>query len=122
MNDDFQGMEIATSFVVRGIHPAILLIDIPEKITPEPIAGALLRSFSLYWSDPQSCAVAIRTAIEGIAAHLGQPARQNGKFISLERRLSKLTAQHADTVEAAKVIKDIANSGAQEMKLTGISC
>jgi hypothetical protein len=87
-------------------------MDIPDKLIPESISGALHRSFSLYWRDPQSCAVAIRTAIEGIAEHLGQPAIYKGKFVSLERRLSNLDAQHSDTVEAGKAIKDIGNDGA----------
>jgi hypothetical protein len=112
VDDDFRRMEIDSSFKIRDVHPAIHIIDIPESLTPEPIAGALHRSFSLYWRDPQSCAVAIRTAIEGIATHLGQSARHNGKFVSLEKRLRNLDIQHADTVEAAKAIKDIANYGA----------
>jgi hypothetical protein len=45
---------------------------------------------------------------------LGQPARQNGKFLSLERRLNNLGAQHSDIVEAAKAIRDIGNDGAHE--------
>jgi hypothetical protein len=112
VDDDYQRMAIDTNYRVRDVHPAILLIDIPNKLVPEPIAGALHRSFSLYWRDPQSCAVAIRTAIERIAEHLGQSARQNGRFIGLERRLSNLDGKHTDLVEAAKAIKDIGNDGA----------
>jgi hypothetical protein len=112
IEDDYQQMAIDTNYRVRDIHPAILLIDIPDKLTPDPISGALHRSFSLYWRDPQSCAVAIRTAIERIAEHLGQPAIHNGKFVSLDGRLSNLDAEHSDAVEAAKAIKDIGNDGA----------
>jgi hypothetical protein len=54
----------------------------------------------------------IRTAIEGIAEHLGQSARQNGKFVGLDRRLSNLDGRHTDLVEATKAIKDIGNDGA----------
>jgi hypothetical protein len=100
------------TYEVRDIYPAILLIDIPDKLTHEPIAEALRRSFALYWRDPQACAVTIRTAIEGIAEHLGQPPKQNDKFISLETRLNQLGEKHADIVEAAKAIKDIGNDGA----------
>jgi hypothetical protein len=112
IDNDYRQMAVDTIYRVRDIHPAILLIDFSDKLTPEPIAGALHRSFSLYWRDPQSCAVAIRTAIEGIAGRLGQAAKQNGKFVSLEKRLSNLNAQHTDAVEAAKAIKDIGNDGA----------
>lgn len=112
VDNDWQRMQIERTYKVRDIHPAILLIDIPASLTPEPIAGALERSFALYWRDPQACAVTIRTAIEEIANHLGQPAKQNGKFISLERRLNKLDAKYAHIVEAAKAIKGIGNDGA----------
>jgi hypothetical protein len=103
--------QIVYTYEVRDIHPAILLIDIPANLTA-PIAGALQRSFALYWRDPQACAVTIRTAIEGIAEHLGQPSPQNGKFISLEACLNNLDKKHAHIVEAAKAIKDIGNAGA----------
>lgn len=112
LDDDYQRMVINSKYKVRDIHPAILLINIPDKLTSEPIAGALHRSFSLYWRDPQSCAVAIRAAIEGITEHLGQSRKLNRKFVSLEKRLNNLDAEHADIVEAAKAIKDIGNDGA----------
>jgi hypothetical protein len=114
---DYQRMAILSTYRIRDVHPAILLMDIPDKLTPKPIAEALHRSFSLYWRDQQSCAVAIRRAIEGIAEHLGQPARHNGRFVSLERRLNNLDAQHSDTVEAAKAIRDVGNDGAHGDKI-----
>lgn len=112
VDGDFRNPQIERTYEVRDIHPAILLIDIPATLTPKPIAGALQRSFALYWRDPQACAVTIRTAIEGIAEHLGQPSKKNGKFVSLETRLNNLDKKHAPIVEAAKAIKDIGNDGA----------
>ena len=98
-------------YTVRDFHPALLLINVPVS-APEPIKDALQRSFALYWRDPQSCAGAIRTAIEGIAEKLGQPAQLGGRFISLGNRLKKLKATHPDLVEAAEAIKGIGNAGA----------
>jgi hypothetical protein len=72
---DGEQHHVEHTYKVRDIHPAILLIDIPANLTPEPIAGALQRSFALYWRDPQACAVTIRKAIEGITEHFGQPRK-----------------------------------------------
>ena len=96
---------------VRGIHPALQLIDIPSS-TATPIGAALRRSFGLFWCDAQSCATAIRVAIEGIAEHLGQPRENGGKRLSLASRLSKLKTTHPDIAEAASLIKDVGNEGA----------
>ncbi len=117
VDGDARRFEIERTYVVRDIHPAILLIDIPATLTPKPIAGALQRSFALFWRDPQACAVTVRTAIEGIADHLGQPSKQNGRFVSLEIRLNNLDPKHAHIVEAAKAIKDIGNDGAHGDKV-----
>jgi hypothetical protein len=34
IDDDYQRMAIASTYRVRDIYPAILLIDIPDKLTP----------------------------------------------------------------------------------------
>jgi hypothetical protein len=99
------------TYTVRDIHPAPLLINIPENL-PKPIAGALERGFTLYWRDPQACAVTIRTAIDGITEHLRQHREVKGKFIPLATRLNNLRSKHPDLVEAAEAIKDIGNDGA----------
>jgi Domain of unknown function (DUF4145) len=87
------------------------LIDIPQQLPP-PILASLAESFALYWSHPQACAVAIRTAIEGIADHLGQPRQVKGKFVPLAQRLKNLKPQHPDLFKAAAAIKDFVNLGA----------
>ena len=99
-------------YTVRDIYPAIHLIDISTNVT-KPIAEALKRSFGLYWRDPQACAGAIRTAIEGVCDYLGQPARQNGKVVSLGNRLGKLSATHDHLFKSFDVIRDtVGNAGA----------
>jgi hypothetical protein len=108
---DYPQMAYEHQYAVLGVHPALLLIDVPPA-TPGPIADALLRSFGLFWADAQACAGAIRVAIEGIAEHLGEPPEVAGKFVSLGRRLKKLAAKHPDVVEATNAIKDIGNDGA----------
>src|SRR5208337_589203 len=91
----FQPWEIERKYEIRDIHPAILLIDIPDA-TPEQIKTALSSSFALYWRDPQACAGKLRLAVEGIADHLGQPRKAGGKFINLNARLNSLKGQHPD--------------------------
>jgi hypothetical protein len=99
------------TFTVCDIYLSFALIDMPGAVT-EQIRDALQRSFGLYWRDPQSCAAALRTAIEGIADKLGQPAKQKGKFVPLAKRLGRIQASHSDLVDAAEAIKDFGNEGA----------
>jgi Domain of unknown function (DUF4145) len=99
-----------TTFTVSDIYPSFALIDMPDAVT-KPIKDALQRSFGLYWRDPQSCAAALRTAIEGIADSLGQPARQKKQFVPLATRLGRMKATHPDLVDAAEAIKDFGNEG-----------
>jgi hypothetical protein len=87
------------------------LINIPHELPP-PILAPLEESFALYWGHPQACAASIRTAVEGITDHLGQPRKVNGKFVSLARRLRNLTPQYPDLAKVATVIKNFGNIGA----------
>jgi Domain of unknown function (DUF4145) len=98
-------------YTVRGIYPALLLINLPTA-TPATISTALKRSFGLFWSDEQACAGAIRVAIEGIVEHLGEPRSAQGKFAPLGARLARLRGSHPDVVEAADAIKTVGNDGA----------
>jgi len=103
--------EIERKYEIRDIHPAILLIDVPNA-TPGPIKAALSSSFSLYWRDPQACAARLRTAVEGVVDHLGPPRKARSKFISLGTRLNNLKFQHPELFEAADVLRHVGNDGA----------
>jgi len=98
-------------YSVRAFHPALKIIEMPPE-TPAPISEALLRSFSLFWSDHQACAGAIRVAIEGIAGYLGEPRVVGKTARSLAKRLKLLEPRHSELVEAANAIKDVGNEGA----------
>jgi hypothetical protein len=102
---------VETKYVINAIHPAFRLINIPHELPP-PILAPLEESFALYWGHPQACAASIRTAVEGITDHLGQPRKVNGKFVSLARRLRNLTPQYPDLAKVATVIKNFGNIGA----------
>ena len=110
------GMAFEHQYSVRGFHPALKIIQIPER-TPQPIAEAITRSFHLFWSDHQACAGAIRVGIEGIVEHLGQPSKVGRKFVPLGRRLKCLKATHTEIVDAAEAIKDVGNDGAHGDKV-----
>jgi Domain of unknown function (DUF4145) len=103
--------ETERSYEILDIHPAILLIDIPEA-TPKPIKTSLSSSFPLYWRDPQACAGKLRTAVEDVLEHLGQPRKVRGKFISLAVRLKNLKALHPELAESADILRDLGNAGA----------
>ena len=102
---------VETKYVIKAIHPAFRLINISAQLPP-PILAPLEESFALYWGHPQACAASIRTAIEGITDHMGQPRKVNGRYLSLARRLQNLTSQHPTLTKVATAIKDFGNIGA----------
>lgn len=102
---------VERKYVINAIHPAFRLINIPQA-SPPPILAPLEESFALYWGHPQACAASIRTAIEGITDHLGQPREVNGKFVSLAQRLKNLTLQYPALAKVATAIKNFGNIGA----------
>jgi hypothetical protein len=103
--------ETERSYEILDIHPAILLIDIPEA-TPKPIKTSLGSSFPLYWRDPQACAGRQRTAVEDVLEHLGQPRKVRGKFVSLAVRLKNLKTLHPELAESADILRNLGNAGA----------
>jgi hypothetical protein len=105
--------QTSVTYTIKDIYPAILLFDIAEELVPETVKLPLLRSFALYWRDPQACAVAIRATIEAIVDTLNVAREQNGRRVSLDQRLGQLAnGPHAEIIEAAKAIKNIGNDGA----------
>jgi len=101
---------VERKYIINAVHPAIRLIDTPQQL-PSPILMPLEESFALYWGHPQACAASIRTAIEGIADHLGQPRQVNGKYIPLAQRLKNLTPEHPTLAKVAIAVKDFGNIG-----------
>ena len=115
---DTRTYETSVTYTVRNVHPAILLFDVADELVPETVKVPLLRSFALYWLDPQACAAAVRATIEALVDALGVAREQNGKRVSLGQRLEKLAVgPHAEIVEAAKAIKDIGNDGAHGVEV-----
>jgi hypothetical protein len=109
--DSSYNFPVETKYVINAIHPAFRLINIPRQLPPS-ILTPLEESFALYWGHPQACAASIRTAVEGIADHLGQPREVNGRFIPLAQRLKNLAPQYPDLAKVATAIKDFGNIGA----------
>lgn len=103
-------------FTFTSIHPAPNLIAIAAH-TPDSIKSAVAKSFSLFWSDLQACAGAMRIAVEEIADHL-RPRRTggNGFSVSLSNHLEDIKTaqpQHAEHVESFKlIVRKLGNPGA----------
>lgn len=106
-------MRTVCNYAVVSIHPPLRLISIPEGV-PESIVDALRRSFALYWTDAQSCAAAIRVAIEVMADALKERRLdKNKKPVSFATHLEDLNLSHPKLVEASKLIKNaVGNPGA----------
>lgn len=105
---------------VHDVYPAPRIIEVPEEL-PYEIPGTLERSFSLYWRDPQSCAAALRTALERVADHLGAPKqRGNGWRLGLSDRLKAIKDDHPSFFLVADAIKNMGNNGAHGDPVTRI--
>jgi Domain of unknown function (DUF4145) len=103
--------EVERKHDIRDIHPALLLIDMPEA-TPSRIKKVLNRSFPLYWRDPEACAGKLRTALERIVDHVSPPKKPGGKSIPLGVRMNNLKASHPELFEAFDVLRAMGNDGA----------
>jgi Domain of unknown function (DUF4145) len=108
---DAQTYETERKYVILDVHPAILLIDVPDP-TPDVIKAAVTSSFALFWRDPEACAGKLRTAVERVVDHLLPPKNQSGKFVSLANRLTTLSPKHPELAEAADVLRGVGNEGA----------
>lgn len=113
-----QGIEgsIVRKHTITAIHPAPMLIDVPPQ-TPDFIAKAISKSFTLYWTDLQACAGSVQIAIEAIADHLRpRPNTRQGYPIPLGQHLAAIKTdqpQHANHAEAFQlIVEKLGNAGA----------
>ena len=117
-NDVPGGSEIANveRIKIRYIHPSPRLIEIREQY-PGSIKRLLKDSFSLYWSNPSSCANKIRIIVEEVLNNLSIPKKhkktKKKKFIlsTLHHRLGRLKEKkkYEEAAEYLFAIKWIAN-------------
>jgi uncharacterized protein DUF4145 len=98
------------------------LVQMPEK-TPEAVAGELLASFQLFWSDPLACTNRIRSSVEKLltAERVPQTTRNDkGKrvFLTLHNRIERYQKDQKNIAEKLMAMKWIGNAGSHSQGAT----
>lgn len=96
-------------FQARSFTPALSAFRIPAQC-PEPVAGPLRQSFSVFLSAPGAAATAIRIALEALMTALGVP--QNG---TLANRIRTLPEQYREYQAALTAMRLLGNAGSHEL-------
>ncbi len=105
--------EFKQIFFPEYFHPTIKIFSIP-KGCPSKISDEILKSFSLFWSDIESCANKIRVVVEHLLTHLGvNRFIRDGKLspINLHQRIESLKDYKPELVDLFFAIKFIGNAG-----------
>ena len=100
------------------------LIRIPSG-APEDVREELIASFRLYWSDPESAANRIRSALELLltAQRVNRTTgriKKNGKreFLSLHNRIQRFAAKRASLAQNLLAVKWLGNAGSHANPIT----
>lgn len=104
-------------FTPQYFHPALVLMDIPEKCSAE-VCSHLLESFSIFFTDPGASLNSARAAVEALLTDLGVKrfALVNGKRkpISLHHRIQSLPPKHKDLIDLLLAVKWLGNAGSHD--------
>jgi len=99
------------TFQVKYFEPA-LQIFVPPTDTPEWVKKALETSFSTFFSSPSTSLSALRSALEVLLGEMEVASvDENGKFLSLAKRINLLPENYRKIVEPANAIRWLGNDG-----------
>jgi len=86
--DEEYGQALEDTFYPKYCLPMPNIISIPSNC-PETVKLNLLKSFELFWRNPEGCANAIRVALEKLMDHLGvqSTSKGNKKPVSLHSKI-----------------------------------
>lgn len=107
-------------FVPLFFFPALKLIDIPKsESVPEDMKKAVAASFMVFWSDLDSCANRLRTAIELLLDGMGvvRKVKPNVvKELTLHQRIEQIdSAKYPHIQEMLQAIKLVGNDGSHDL-------
>jgi len=115
------------TYMPRYFIPNLTIFSIPEK-TPDDIVRELIKSFSLFFSDPSSSANHARIAVENLLNHYKVPRfsltkKKKRQRNTLHDRINKLDNKYEHIKDELRAIKWIGNAGSHssigENSLTG---
>ena len=118
--DEDGGWEWGDYYVPCFFYPALKLIDMPEnKSVPEDMKQAVAASFSVFWSNLDSCANRLRTAIELLLDGIGvvRKVKPNvAKELTLQQRIERIdNAQYPYVQNMLQAIKLVGNDGSHDL-------
>lgn len=115
-------LEMAVTFYrVTHFVPTLKAFSLPEHY-PEKICTALVNAFGLFLSYPSAAANSIRIAVEELMNDLGVAAKEDeGRFISLDKRLKKIPQKYSEFQGRLSAIKWLGNAGSHTYDKVKIS-
>jgi hypothetical protein len=94
----------------KYFHPNVKLFPVSSAV-PENMYIAVNKSFELYFCNYGSALNQLRVCIEILLESWGIPARENGRFVSLHERISKIPHQYNNLKAVLEAAKWLGNAG-----------
>lgn len=118
--DEYGGWEWGDYYVPHFFYPALKLIEMPEnKSVPEDMKQAVAASFLVFWSNLDSCANRLRTAIELLLDGMGVVRKINPqvtKELTLQQRIERIdSAKYPHIQKMLQAIKLVGNDGSHDL-------
>jgi hypothetical protein len=118
--DEEGGWEWVDYYVPHFFYPSLKLIDMPgDTSVPEDMKQAVAASFSAFWSDLDSCANRLRTAIELLLDGIRVVRKVNPsvtKELTLQQRIERIdNAQYPNVQGMLQAIKLVGNDGSHDL-------
>jgi hypothetical protein len=114
VDDDTGQPEYYTYLRPQYFTPPLRIIrPVLRDNVPEVIEKLLIKAFELFWCDVDSCLNRLRAIVEQILAHHGvSPVDDNGRFISLHKRIENFNKPaYAHVKSALLAAKYMGNDG-----------
>ena len=113
-DDSERGWSYYDYFEPKYFHPTVRIIVIENnEAVPEQVLSSVDKACELFWTDLDSCANRIRTAVEYILDDLKIPRK---KHLSLHARIEMLdSSKYADAKTILEAVKWIGNTGTHEL-------
>lgn len=107
-------------YVPRFFYPALKIIGMPEnESVPKDMKKAIAASFLVFWSNLDSCANRLRTAIELLLDSMAVVRKVNPnvtKELTLHQRIERIdSAQFPDVQQMFNAIKLVGNDGSHDL-------
>lgn len=111
LNDGSGDWDWFDNFQIKYFEPS-LKIFIPPEDTPDWVKKALDTSFSTFFSSLSLSLSALRSALEVLLGEMEVASvDENGKFLSLAKRINQLPEESRKIIEPANAIRWLGNDG-----------